>query len=487
MSGKSKRGTPLAPAVFFFLELIGILIGFGFSQMSFFALSGITPSFDFSFVTSEFRFRFSSFFFTGVVYVLCLVSVVTIRYEFNLRKFFTGLPGFQFMFEAWFMSVWLYLLAAALLKLDISRTYFLFSSICLLVFALISRYLARKAVVWSRLRGYSRLDVLLVTTSRAWKSNAKKIAGNKGLGADPKFALTADGFWALRDGRWIEEPGLGKGDVFSFIQNGVPIDLVLVEDARLLGEEGLRELSSLAQREGIQVLVEPGIGHFSEERVASLTFGTRKLLSVKKPNLSFGQLALKRAVDIIVSSVLLVALLPLLGLIALIQILWHGFPVFFTQERIGRNNQKFALIKFRSMKISGGNFEAPEDAYLHGQKKQRIKHKTSDRLTTFGKFLRRHSLDELPQLVNVLLGSMSLVGPRPQVAAEVSLYEGREATRLSVRPGMTGLWQVSGRSNLGWDESIALDLEYVENWSVSRDLVILVKTVREIIKPTGAK
>lgn len=175
-----------------------------------------------------------------------------------------------------------------------------------------------------------------------------------------------------------------------------------------------------------------------------------------------------------------------MALIAVAQLLVHGTPVFFTQERIGRHGEPFLILKFRTMPHDVGvstvtNFEVTRAT------KSRLKHLDDNEITSFGKFMRRHSIDELPQLINVLLGHMSLVGPRPQVALEVDQYENWEKQRLDVRPGMTGLWQVSGRSELGWAESVALDLEYVENWSTSRDFVILLKTVRAVLKPEGAR
>ena len=159
--------------------------------------------------------------------------------------------------------------------------------------------------------------------------------------------------------------------------------------------------------------------------------------------------------------------------------------MFFRHSRIGVGGRAFGVWKFRSM--------VPEAEALHEElvadgsgSALLFKAPADPRVTRIGSFLRRYSLDELPQLVNVVLGDMSLVGPRPQVAAEVAEYGDADHRRLLVRPGMTGLWQVSGRSNLSWDEAVRLDLYYVDNWSMTGDLVIMFKTLRAVLRQDGA-
>ena len=161
-------------------------------------------------------------------------------------------------------------------------------------------------------------------------------------------------------------------------------------------------------------------------------------------------------------------------------------PVFFRQRRIGLDGQAFDMLKFRSMRV-GADEELGALLKAQGTSDEPLfKVKQDPRLTKVGSFIRRYSIDELPQLFNVLRGDMSAVGPRPQVAAEVELYDDRAFRRLTVRPGMTGLWQVSGRSDLSWEDSIRLDTYYVENWSLTGDLIILWKTVRAVFGSSGA-
>lgn len=195
---------------------------------------------------------------------------------------------------------------------------------------------------------------------------------------------------------------------------------------------------------------------------------------------------MKRATDVVGSLLLLAALSPLLLVVAIAVRTTSAGPVFYRQERIGAGHQAFDILKFRSMVTDA-------DAHLH---KLLAAQGTSDRplfkiaddprLTRIGAFIRRYSIDELPQLVNVLRGDMSLVGPRPQRPAEIALYDASAHRRLKVRPGMTGLWQVSGRSRLSWQEAIRLDLDYVENWSLALDLGILWRTARAVVGSDGA-
>jgi len=157
--------------------------------------------------------------------------------------------------------------------------------------------------------------------------------------------------------------------------------------------------------------------------------------------------------------------------------------VFYRQERVGRNGEPFSILKFRSMSADA---DVRREALTEGMAKGLFKMVDDPRITRVGRVLRRYSLDELPQLVNVLRGEMSLVGPRPALPSEVSEYDRRELRRLAVTPGLSGLWQVSGRSDLDWADGIRLDLYYVENWTMTQDLQILWRTARAVTASEGA-
>ena len=159
--------------------------------------------------------------------------------------------------------------------------------------------------------------------------------------------------------------------------------------------------------------------------------------------------------------------------------------MFFRQERVGRNGERFKMVKFRSM-VTTAEQDLAALRDLNEGAGLLFKIKNDPRITTCGRWLRKYSLDELPQFWNVLWGDMSLVGPRPERPGEVEGYEGDVGRRLLIKPGITGLWQINGRSNLGWDESVRWDLYYVENWSLTGDIMILWRTLRVILHPMGA-
>jgi len=209
------------------------------------------------------------------------------------------------------------------------------------------------------------------------------------------------------------------------------------------------------------------------------------MLYVDHPDLSGGRRALKSAFDKTVAASALILLAPLLLAIAAMVRLEDGGSVIFHQIRIGKDGQPFRLYKFRTMVPDAERQKAELVAENEGNGVL-FKMRNDPRVTRIGAPLRRWSLDELPQLVNVLLGQMSLVGPRPALPQETALYGDYVQRRLAVQPGITGLWQVSGRSNLPWEENVRLDLHYVENWSLILDLQILWKTLSAVIKGNGA-
>lgn len=227
-------------------------------------------------------------------------------------------------------------------------------------------------------------------------------------------------------------------------------------------------------------LVEVAGPRLSVEPVESMSF-----VRVDMPKFSGAAVVLKAITDVVGSSILLILLgLPML-LIALI--IRRGSPgsAIFRQQRVGRDGYTFWCWKFRTMYTDA---DAQRDALRaeHGDDGATFKMADDPRITPIGRFLRRFSLDELPQLVNVWRGDMSLVGPRPHPLDDVERYDDLAVRRLRARPGMTGLWQVSGRSDLSWDESVRLDLYYVENWSLSMDFVIMASTVWAVLGGRGA-
>jgi exopolysaccharide biosynthesis polyprenyl glycosylphosphotransferase len=209
------------------------------------------------------------------------------------------------------------------------------------------------------------------------------------------------------------------------------------------------------------------------------------LLHVDHPQLSGLRVALKGLFDRCFAAVALILLLPLLAAVSMTVWLHDGGPVLFTQVRVGKDGRVFRIYKFRTMVIDA---EQRKGELLPANDNDGVlfKLRQDPRITAVGARLRRWSVDELPQLLNVLRGDMSLVGPRPALPGEAAQYADHVRRRLVVKPGLTGLWQVNGRSNLSWDESVRLDLRYVENWSFTLDLQIMWKTTSAVLRRSGA-
>lgn len=263
-------------------------------------------------------------------------------------------------------------------------------------------------------------------------------------------------------------------------------DTVMVTSSDHLTPDRMRRLSWHLEHSAHRLVISPSLNEVAGSRIQTQPIAGLPLIHIERPNYTGPQRVVKRGVDVVGSLGLLIVLSPVFVIVAVLNKLLSPGPVFYQQERIGRRSQSFSILKFRSMVVDA---DARLDALLAEQgdgATPLFKLKADPRLTPIGAILRRYSIDELPQLINVLRGDMSLVGPRPQRPAEVALYDTTATRRLAVRPGMSGLWQVSGRSRLSWDEALRLDLYYIENWSLAADLVILWRTAKAVVSSDGA-
>jgi exopolysaccharide biosynthesis polyprenyl glycosylphosphotransferase len=263
-------------------------------------------------------------------------------------------------------------------------------------------------------------------------------------------------------------------------------DTVAIAHSPGVTTDALRRMAWALEGSGIDLLVAPAFTDVAGPRIHVRPVSGLPLLQIASPEFSGARRLLKRTIDIVGSLTLLVALLPvLLGTAVVVRLSSRG-PVLFRQVRVGRGGRPFTLYKFRSMQVDA---EARLAELVQHNESDGVLFKMADdpRVTAAGRLLRRASLDELPQLLNVLLGHMSLVGPRPPLPTEVAQYDDDVHRRLLVTPGITGLWQVSGRSDLSWSQAVRLDLYYVENWSVALDLEILWKTLFAVIRGSGAR
>jgi exopolysaccharide biosynthesis polyprenyl glycosylphosphotransferase len=239
------------------------------------------------------------------------------------------------------------------------------------------------------------------------------------------------------------------------------------------------------EREQVRVRIVPDIFQMTLSHLDVEDLGGIPMIGVRDISISGSQLFFKRAMDMTVSLLGMILLLPLFFVIALVIRIDSPGPVVFRQLRVGKGEQIFSCFKFRSMR-EGADEEKERLLEQNEADGPIFKIRNDPRVTTVGRFLRRTSVDELPQLLNVLMGHMSLVGPRPAIPSEVQRYQPWHKRRLEVAPGITGLWQVSGRSELTFDEQVLLDLYYIENWSPLLDLQILLRTLPKVILGEGA-
>jgi exopolysaccharide biosynthesis polyprenyl glycosylphosphotransferase len=281
-------------------------------------------------------------------------------------------------------------------------------------------------------------------------------------------------------------PILGDEDAATGSITVLGADTVAITGTEHLGPMGLRRLTWELDAFDVELVVSPCTVDVAGSRLTLRPMAAHPLLNVQKPQYRGAKRFQKRAFDVCFALFALLVTSPVLLITALVVKLTSKGSVFYTAERISADGQPFMMRKFRSMYDGADAQLAALLALNEVDGSVLFKMKEDPRITPFGRFIRRFSIDEMPQFLNVLRGEMSVVGPRPPLRREVATYDGEVRRRLLVKPGITGLWQVSGRSDLSWDESVRLDLTYVENWSMIGDLVIILRTVGAVLSRTGA-
>lgn len=349
---------------------------------------------------------------------------------------------------------------------------------------LAARWTARRWLLAQRRRGRMSHRVLVVGAPEAVGPLVRDLAKTPAAGLHVVGAYDPAG-GVSTGGRGASAQATAVSVVEALQLLGA--DTVLISSANELSPATVRELSWQLEPGRQHLVVAPSLTDVGGPRIHARPVAGLPLLHVETPRYDGGRLHVKRAFDIVASATLIALSSPLLIVIALLVRASSPGGVFFRQERVGLKGRTFSMLKFRSMYA-----DAEERlSELRAQRRDEgnavmFKMKNDPRVTPVGAVLRRFSLDELPQLFNVLFGSMSLVGPRPPLGREVEMYTRSVHRRFLVKPGITGLWQVSGRSDLNWDETVRLDLYYVENWTLTGDLAILVKTVRAVLRSEGA-
>jgi exopolysaccharide biosynthesis polyprenyl glycosylphosphotransferase len=368
------------------------------------------------------------------------------------------------------------------LKLDLARSYVAVAMPCLTVFTLVGRYRLRRRLHKQRSLGYCMRRVVVAGHPSAVADMVAFLRRGRYHGMSVVGACLAG---AATDSEIAGIPVFGGMSDVSTAVDLAGADTVAVLSCPELSSVRLRDLAWELEKTGTDLCVAPALLDVAGPRTTIRPIAGLPLLHMDHPELAGGKRVIKGAFDRLAAGVALVLLAPVFAVIALAIALTDPGPVFFRQTRIGKDSRPFRLCKFRSMAVDAERHRAQLET-LNEATGVLFKMRHDPRVTKAGAWLRRWSLDELPQLFNVLKGEMSLVGPRPALPTEVARYGDHMRRRLVVKPGITGLWQVSGRSDLPWEEAERLDLRYVENWSLALDLQILWKTSSAIIKGSGA-
>ncbi|MCZ2804093.1 sugar transferase [Modestobacter sp. VKM Ac-2983] len=368
-------------------------------------------------------------------------------------------------------------------QLDLSRALVVLAVPALTGATLVQRYAARRLLHRRRMAGRCVKRVVVVGRGGAVLDLVDRLHRTRHAGLDVVGVCVTPGDRS-RVARVAGLPVAGLDDVVE-LADRVGADTIAVTSASETASQYLRALSWQLEGTGLELLVAPGLVEVAGPRLHIRPFDGLPLLSVEQPRFEGWRRVVKGALDRSVASLALLFLTPVLVALALAIRLSGPGPVLYQQQRVGLGGRHFTMLKFRSMvvgadqQVSGLSDGNEADGLL-------FKIRQDPRVTPVGRWMRRLSLDELPQLVNVLTGDMSLVGPRPPLPAEVARYDTSVSRRLLVKPGLTGLWQISGRSDLPWEEAVRLDLRYVENWSLALDVQILWKTARAVVSASGA-
>jgi exopolysaccharide biosynthesis polyprenyl glycosylphosphotransferase len=350
---------------------------------------------------------------------------------------------------------------------------------------LLSRWLWRKWLFRQRALGHSLSRVVVVGK----RKDVVKVVGQIDRGLRAAYLVVAA----------VMDKPIAKGDlgllrgvtVMQGIDRVVDYASNLDCDAIIVaGEPGgrgdyIRDLAWDLEGKSLELVLATSLANVAGPRIHYRPVDGLPLLNVEIPEYEGGKHVLKRLLDILLSAAALLLLAPVFGVIALMVRSDSPGPALFSQERVGQGGRMFRIYKFRSMAV-----DAPERLAelreINEGNGVLFKLKNDPRVTKLGRVLRKYSIDELPQIWNVLVGDMSLVGPRPPLPNEVEEYEDHVRRRLYIKPGLTGMWQIGGRSSLSWEDSVALDLYYVENWSVVGDLMIIWRTFRVLVAPVGS-
>lgn len=406
----------------------------------------------------------------------------------DIRTISTGLEEYKTVIKSTVYFFGAIAIISYALQLETARGYVGLALPAGLILLPIGRWMISRWVKNHRKRGYFSRSVVIVGSPSAVEHLRRNFNSSPSAGYHATMAILPGFSLKSPTGDELELPVISVSTAAHEIIDTLDqheIDVVALSAGSNLKPRQIRELGWELQERGISMVMAPALTDIAGPRLHTQPVAGLPLIHVSTPKLVGIQAGLKRSFDIAGALLAMLLLSPVFLVVGVAIKIGSPGPVFYRQERVGVKGESFQMHKFRSMVV---NADSMRQKLLESSDGNGVLFKMKDdpRVTRIGKFIRRYSIDELPQLWNVLKGQMSMVGPRPPLKSEVDKYERYTERRLLVRPGITGLWQVSGRSDLSWEESIRLDLYYVENWSLIQDLTILVRTLKAVVSKDGA-
>jgi exopolysaccharide biosynthesis polyprenyl glycosylphosphotransferase len=431
---------------------------------------------------------FSFFVSKTLILVLVAITIFRLRGLYHLPRWTSFLDETSVILSGATTAMAVVILFSFLQRFYPSRLIFIYAWLIMIGMLLLKRLATRTArgMLWARGIGVDR--VLVIGAGPAGRRYMEHILNN------PQVGYRLVGFiddeqveesWAIATERRVVRPDyLGRLAAIPTVVQEQEVDEVVIALPPTAHEQVMPILEQ-CRIEDVAFTLVPDLYALAIDRVITYEVGGLPLIRLKESRILGWNYAVKRAMDIAIASIVVLVTLPLMVIIAIAIKLDSPGSIFFPQERVGKNWKRFTLYKFRTMYQDAEKMKAELQA-AHNVGDLLFKLKDDPRRTRVGRILRTTSLDELPQFFNILIGEMSVVGPRPQVPAEVDNYEEWHCRRLEVTPGLTGLWQVNGRSDLSFDEMVRLDVYYAEHWSPWLDVKLILRTIPAVLLARGA-
>ncbi|AEV75380.1 exopolysaccharide biosynthesis polyprenyl glycosylphosphotransferase [Mycolicibacterium rhodesiae NBB3] len=416
---------------------------------------------------------------------LCVLAAFRSR---SPRIIGTGVEEYRRVVSASLSTFGVIAIISLLLKLDIARGYLALALPVGAVGLVLTRWAWHRSIIRQRSKGRCRTAVLAFGELDAVEHLVSELTQNESDGYQV-VGVAVPGYGPSRgehvtiDGHVIPVVGDEAEMLRAIRTHGA--DTVAIAGTEHFGVRGIRRLIWDLEPMGVDLVVSTGVMDVALSRLVMRPTAGLPLLQIEGPQYRGSKKLQKRAFDLCFAFAVLVLTSPVLLAIAVAIKLDSRGSVFYTSERIGIDGRPFSMVKFRTM-VADADRQLLSLLASNESDGVLFKMKEDPRITRVGSFLRRYSLDELPQFINVLLDDMSVVGPRPPLRREVESYDCDVLRRLLVKPGVTGLWQVSGRSDLSWNQAVRLDLSYVDNWSMIGDLLLIAKTVGAVAQKKGA-